>query len=177
MSHKIDKEIVQTIDGSKYEDQFNKILDNRNKIGTLHRIDSVSFTELILIETYDEISDTIYVTEIFITDSKNKDTIVFSDGVLVEYYFPIAEIFEFPTFSDSLVFKKVEYEFLTKIETGGCVRFRKRTIKKSMKQILKNTFYIKSRITSGEVENIIITYPVKRPIFIIYRRVHYGGFY
>jgi hypothetical protein len=98
---------------------------------------------------------------------------VFSDGVLVEYYFAIAEIFEFPTFSDSLVFKKVEYEFLTKIETGECVRLPKRTMKKYMKQRLTNTFYIKSRITSGEVENIIITYLVKRPIFIIYRRVHH----
>jgi hypothetical protein len=174
VSELVDSEIKKEIVNTKGEDFYKLIIKNRGEIGTLKRMDSIIFSEMILIEKYDSASKEFYVSEFYISDSISQDTTVYVNGT--KYNYAINSVFEDIIFSKNLKENKSDYKTFIRVKTGGCIRMPKRYIKRRMKSDLKNTFTIKSKINNDGIEAVAFEYPVKKPLIIIYKRTHAGGF-
>jgi len=162
--------VISKIQGKPEKIQFEIILRQRESNGTPQRMDSIKYVELVLIENYNQLSKEFNTIEIYV---KENDTITYYNGnqenVFGEYYLKNNPI------KRKDVYRKVKFPFLFVLHTSGCIRRRKKQLKKETKEKLENTYSIKTKNDQNSTQKIILEYPVKKARLIFFR-IHHGGY-
>jgi hypothetical protein len=167
--------VIENIQDKKNKIQYEKMLNHRDTIGTNQRVDSISYVEFYLLETFNDKYSDFNVTEIYVTKEENSDTLVYFNGKKIDFIYPL-DFFTKSTFKEPFEYSETKYKHLHKVITGGCIKFTRKQSKAGIKNNLKHTHAIATKVKNDTIESLILNYPVASPKIIIYRKTHMGGY-